>query len=134
MIVILVHYTNMSILLVPFSRSMSPKRCHKNRRLYRKQLKHSILATQYSSGFVCASGAALIKAYVLITRCQAAQKMSRFQPNDCVLSSLTITRTAYAQLMGQKFHPPKAFGQFREKTGSNEWRWRDIGMKLVYFL
>lgn len=42
-----------------------------------------------------------------------------------------MTRTAYAQLMGQNFHPPKVFGQWKEKEGSSEWRWRDIGMKIV---
>ena len=42
-----------------------------------------------------------------------------------------MTRTAYAQLMGQRFHRPKIFGQWKEKEGSSEWRWKDIGMKVV---
>ncbi|KAF8971494.1 SGT1 protein-domain-containing protein [Flammula alnicola] len=41
-----------------------------------------------------------------------------------------MTRTAYAQLIGQKFFPPKIFGNWKEKEGSNEWRWRDVGMKI----
>ncbi|KAG6332331.1 hypothetical protein ID866_6759 [Astraeus odoratus] len=39
--------------------------------------------------------------------------------------------SAYAQLMGQKFYPPKIFGQFEEPEGTTAWRWRDIGMKLA---
>jgi hypothetical protein len=42
-----------------------------------------------------------------------------------------MTRPAYAQLLGQKFFPPKIFGQFKELEGTDAWRWRDIGMKLV---
>lgn len=42
-----------------------------------------------------------------------------------------MTRTAYAQLLGQKFYPPKIFGRFEEREGTAAWRWRDVGMKLV---
>jgi hypothetical protein len=42
-----------------------------------------------------------------------------------------MTRTAYAQLLGQKFYPPKIFGSFKEREGTAAWRWRDTGMKLV---
>jgi len=42
-----------------------------------------------------------------------------------------MTRTAYAQLVGQKFFPPKAFGTWKENEGTKAWRWRDIGMKIV---
>ena len=38
---------------------------------------------------------------------------------------------AYAQLVGQKFHPPKIWGYWNEAENTKEWRWRDIGMKLV---
>ncbi|KAF8489579.1 SGT1 protein-domain-containing protein [Gautieria morchelliformis] len=62
---------------------------------------------------------------------RAANRMARFPPDSSVLATVTMTRTAYAQLMGQRFHPPKAFGQFKEKEGSSEWRWRDIGMKIA---
>jgi hypothetical protein len=44
-----------------------------------------------------------------------------------------MTRTAYAQLSGQKFYPPKIFGQWKESEGSSVWRWKDIGMKIVFF-
>lgn len=57
--------------------------------------------------------------------------MTRFPPVPNVLTSVRMTRTAYAQLLGQKFHPPKVFGQFRERENTKEWRWRDIGMKIV---
>ena len=42
-----------------------------------------------------------------------------------------MTRTAYAQLVGQKFYPPKIFGQWKELEGNKEWRWKDVGMKIV---
>ena len=56
--------------------------------------------------------------------------MSRFPPQTSVLTPIRMTRTAYAQLSGQKFHPPKVFGQFK-REGTPEWKWRDIGMKIV---
>ncbi|EJD04343.1 SGT1-domain-containing protein [Fomitiporia mediterranea MF3/22] len=61
---------------------------------------------------------------------RAAHKMSRFPPQTSGLSPVRMTRTAYAQLVGQKFHPPKIFGQFKEREETKEWRWRDIGMKI----
>lgn len=57
--------------------------------------------------------------------------MSRFPPQTSVLTSVQMTRTAYAQLLGQKFHPPKIFGRFPEREGTKEWKWRDVGMKMV---
>ncbi|ETW87564.1 hypothetical protein HETIRDRAFT_469700 [Heterobasidion irregulare TC 32-1] len=62
---------------------------------------------------------------------RAARKMSRFPPQPSVLRTVKMTRTAYAQLVGQKFYPPKIFGQWHENEGSNEWRWRDVGMKIA---
>lgn len=57
--------------------------------------------------------------------------MARFPPEPSVLRPVKMTRTAYAQLMGQKFHPPKIFGRWGEQEGTQEWRRRDIGMKIV---
>lgn len=57
--------------------------------------------------------------------------MARFPPNNSVLRSVKMTRTAYAQLVGQKFYPPKVFGRWEEREGTKEWRWKDIGMKIV---
>ncbi|TFK57504.1 SGT1-domain-containing protein [Heliocybe sulcata] len=62
---------------------------------------------------------------------RAAQRMSRFPPSPSVLRPLRMTRTAYAQLVGQKFHPPKVFGRWEEREGMREWRWRDVGMKIA---
>ncbi|RPD63222.1 SGT1-domain-containing protein [Lentinus tigrinus ALCF2SS1-6] len=62
---------------------------------------------------------------------RSAQKMARFPPEPATLSSVKMTRTAYAQLVGQKFHPPKVFGRWTEREGTQEWRWRDIGMKIA---
>jgi len=42
-----------------------------------------------------------------------------------------MTRTAYAQLVGQKFHAPKTFGRWEEREDTKAWRWRDVGMKIV---
>lgn len=62
---------------------------------------------------------------------QAAQRMSRFPPKPDVLTSVSMTRPAYAQLVGQVFHPPKVFGVWQEKEGTPERRWKDVGMKIV---
>lgn len=69
-----------------------------------------------------------------LTVSQAAHKMSRFPPEPSVLSVVKMTRAAYAQLVGQKFYPPKVFGRWQEQEGTKEWRWHDIGMKIVRFL
>lgn len=65
---------------------------------------------------------------------QAAHRMSRFPPEPSVLTTIKMTRTAYAQLVGQKFFPPKIFGRWKENEGTDEWRWRDVGMKIVRVL
>ncbi|KAJ3750022.1 SGT1 protein-domain-containing protein [Lentinula detonsa] len=62
---------------------------------------------------------------------RAAHRMSRFPPHTFVLATVNMTRTAYAQLSGQKFYPPKIFGRWNEREGTREWRWRDIGMKIA---
>ncbi|KAI0651586.1 SGT1-domain-containing protein [Trametes meyenii] len=62
---------------------------------------------------------------------RSAQKMARFTPEPCTLTSVKMTRTAYAQLVGQKFHPPKVFGRWLDREDSKEWRWRDVGMKIA---
>ncbi|KAK0473266.1 SGT1 protein-domain-containing protein [Armillaria novae-zelandiae] len=62
---------------------------------------------------------------------RATHKMSRFSPSTSVVSTVKMTRTAYAQLTGQKFFPPKIFGRWLESEGSKEWRWKDTGMKIA---
>ncbi len=62
---------------------------------------------------------------------KAAHRMSRFPPEPSVKCTVKMTRTAYAQLIGQKFYPPKVFGRFEEREGTPEWRRRDLGMKIV---
>lgn len=62
---------------------------------------------------------------------RAAHRMTRFPPHSAVLTTIKLTRPAYAQLVGQKFFPPKIFGCFKEREGSDVWRWRDTGMKLA---
>ena len=60
--------------------------------------------------------------------------MNRFPPRPDVLTPVIMTRTAYAQLVGQKFYPPKPFGRWEERPETPEWRWKDIGMKIVRHL
>jgi len=62
---------------------------------------------------------------------RAAHRMSRFPPEPSVLRTVQMTRTAYAQLVGQNFFPPRVFGRWQESEGSKEWRWRDVGMKIA---
>ncbi|KAI9442367.1 SGT1-domain-containing protein [Lactarius indigo] len=62
---------------------------------------------------------------------RAVHKMAHFPPQPCLLRTVRLTRTAYAQLVGQKFYPPKVFGRWPEKEGSQEWRWKDLGMKIA---
>ncbi|TIB00232.1 hypothetical protein E3P94_01791 [Wallemia ichthyophaga] len=70
---------------------------------------------------------------------RAAQRMSRFKPtqahgsngSDSLPVSLTLTRTAYAQLQGQPFHPPRVFNSDRWPNSGKERDWRDKGMKLA---
>ncbi|KAF8640995.1 hypothetical protein AX17_000640 [Amanita inopinata Kibby_2008] len=62
---------------------------------------------------------------------RAAHRMSRFPPHTSVLRPIKLTRTAYAQLVGQKFFPPKIFGSWQEREVTKEWRWRDLGMKIA---
>lgn len=57
--------------------------------------------------------------------------MSRFPPQSSVLTDIRMTRTAYAQLVGQKFHPPKIFGTISERENTTEWKRKDVGMKIV---
>ncbi|KAG8932821.1 hypothetical protein FRC02_000505 [Tulasnella sp. 418] len=62
---------------------------------------------------------------------RAAARMTRFPPSTSILAPVTLTRTAYAQLSGQKFHPPRIFGVWQEQEGTKEWRYKDIGMKIA---
>ncbi|KAG9104956.1 hypothetical protein FRC06_005023 [Ceratobasidium sp. 370] len=66
-----------------------------------------------------------------VIQLRAAQKMTRFPPKPDVLTSVSMTRPAYAQLVGQVFHPPKVFGMWQESEGTPERRWRDVGMKIA---
>lgn len=62
---------------------------------------------------------------------QAAHRMSRFPPEPSVETTVRLTRTAYAQLVGQKFYPPKIFGRWTEPEESPEYKAKDLGMKIV---
>ncbi|WVQ80382.1 hypothetical protein IAT38_002487 [Cryptococcus sp. DSM 104549] len=76
---------------------------------------------------------------------RAASRMTHFPPSASVLTQLTLTRAAYAQLQGQVFHPPRIFGpewHVRDASAAGddsgaaeklegERRWRDIGVKVA---
>ena len=69
---------------------------------------------------------------------QAAQDMLRFKvpsPSDVRLAAVQMTRPLYAQLLGQRFYPPKPFERVKWMQGAVEgtpdWKHRDVGMKLV---
>ncbi|BEI84682.1 hypothetical protein CcaverHIS002_0500830 [Cutaneotrichosporon cavernicola] len=65
---------------------------------------------------------------------RAASRMTHFPPSPAMLSSVLMTRAAYAQLQGQVFHPPRVFGpewHVREDQGPDERRWRDLGVKMA---
>ncbi|KAH7104302.1 SGT1-domain-containing protein [Auriculariales sp. MPI-PUGE-AT-0066] len=62
---------------------------------------------------------------------RAANRMTRFPPQPATTTTVHMSRTAYAQLSGQQFFPPKPFGHFEESRDSPQWRWRDIGMKIA---
>ena len=61
--------------------------------------------------------------------------MTHFPPSPAVLSSVLMTRAAYAQLQGQVFHPPRVFGpEWTVREGAeldNERRRRDLGVKIA---
>lgn len=64
--------------------------------------------------------------------------MRRFPPNTAQLTRVKMSRTLYAQLVGQRFFPPKPFERAKWFEGvekeSVEWRRKDVGMKVVSFL
>ena len=71
--------------------------------------------------------------------------MPYFPPAEAVLTQITLTRTAYAQLKGQEFWPSKAFGRewtdpmggdtekdvIASSTIAGEKEWRERGVKVV---
>ena len=61
--------------------------------------------------------------------------MTHFPPSPSILSSVLLTRAAYAQLQGQVFHPPRVFGpEWHIREGAemdNERKWRDLGVKIA---
>ncbi|WWD09089.1 hypothetical protein V865_007209 [Kwoniella europaea PYCC6329] len=65
---------------------------------------------------------------------RAAARMTHFPPSTSILTPITMTRAAYAQLQGQVFHPPRIFGaEWHVPDNPNnegEKRWRDLGIKI----
>ncbi|WWC85946.1 uncharacterized protein L201_000816 [Kwoniella dendrophila CBS 6074] len=65
---------------------------------------------------------------------RAAARMTHFPPSSSILTPITMTRAAYAQLQGQVFHPPRIFGlEWHVPDNPNnegEKRWRDLGVKI----
>ncbi|TYJ51770.1 hypothetical protein B9479_007642 [Cryptococcus floricola] len=75
---------------------------------------------------------------------RAASRMTHFPPSPAVLTDITLTRAAYAQLQGQVFHAPRVFGpEWHVRDGADQGsesspeklddqrRWRDLGVKVA---
>jgi hypothetical protein len=73
-----------------------------------------------------------------------ATKFPPFPATSVVLSPLTLTRTAYAQLKGQVYHPPRVFGSEWRVSAPEEGvdvnsrsemerekKYRDLGVKMI---
>ncbi|KAG8805775.1 hypothetical protein FRC17_005341 [Serendipita sp. 399] len=56
--------------------------------------------------------------------------MTRFPPSTSSVVTVPMTRTAYAQLMGQKFNAPRIFRRPLDQT-ADEARWWDNGVKIA---
>lgn len=56
--------------------------------------------------------------------------MTRFPPSSSAVVTVRMTRTAYAQLVGQRFNAPRVFRRPLGQT-ENEARWWDTGVKIV---
>ncbi|EJU01115.1 hypothetical protein DACRYDRAFT_80602 [Dacryopinax primogenitus] len=59
---------------------------------------------------------------------RSAHKMSRFPPSPSLLSKVSMTRVAYAQLRGQRWTPPRVFGP--SPKGARERHWWELGAML----
>lgn len=62
---------------------------------------------------------------------RAAQKMSRFTPTEMTSCSVTVSRTAYAQMQGQKFYPPRVYKAEQWPNTGKEREQREKGMRLA---
>ncbi|WWC66704.1 uncharacterized protein I206_100608 [Kwoniella pini CBS 10737] len=66
---------------------------------------------------------------------RTAARMTHFPPSSSILTPVTLTRAAYAQLQGQVFHPPRIFGPEwhvpENPNNEDEKRWRDLGVKIA---
>lgn len=58
--------------------------------------------------------------------------MARFPPSTSSVVTIRLTRTAYAQLMGQRFNAPRIFRRPLNQT-AEESRWWDNGVKIVSY-
>lgn len=56
--------------------------------------------------------------------------MTRFPPSPSVTVTVKMSRTAYAQLCGQRFNAPRVFKRPLGQTTQEE-RWWDVGVKIV---
>ncbi|PVG02291.1 hypothetical protein CPB86DRAFT_823118 [Serendipita vermifera] len=61
---------------------------------------------------------------------RATQKMTRFPPSSSTTVTVPMTRTAYAQLVGQRLNAPRVFHRPLEQS-QDEARWWDNGVKIA---
>ncbi|KAJ3163178.1 hypothetical protein HDU86_002347 [Geranomyces michiganensis] len=60
---------------------------------------------------------------------KACYKMTEFPPATNVMTSIRMNRHQYAQLVGQRFHPPKPFRL--PPSTAKDFKQHDLGMKLA---
>ncbi|KAG2224647.1 hypothetical protein INT45_007892, partial [Circinella minor] len=61
---------------------------------------------------------------------KACSKMNQFQPNDSVTTSISFTKTTYAQTVSQKFYPPKPF-RLPLPSNKRSFAMAELGMKVA---
>ncbi|TPX55096.1 hypothetical protein PhCBS80983_g05595 [Powellomyces hirtus] len=60
---------------------------------------------------------------------KACYKMEQFPPTTNVMTTVRMNRPQYAQLVSQKFHPPKPFRL--PPSTAKDFKYHDLGMKLA---
>jgi hypothetical protein len=62
---------------------------------------------------------------------KACQKMENFPPSTSITVTVKFTKTLYAQMISQRFHPPKPFKL--PASTSKKFKAAELGMKLVIY-
>ncbi|CAG8549050.1 2322_t:CDS:10 [Ambispora leptoticha] len=62
---------------------------------------------------------------------KACYKMERFPPSTSITTIVKMTKTLYAQLVNQRFHPPKPFKLPTPSENAKAYKAAELGMKLA---